>query len=84
MRNGALLTLAHPGYTFLVALEIAFVLLIVMLPVFTRSNLALGVSFIVFFLVLPEFVPLLATNALDDLLRKHLQEGTAEVEDNHT
>jgi len=72
LRNGALLTLAHPGYTLLVLLQIACLLLLVLIPVFTRSNLALGVSFLVFFLVLPGFVPLLATNAVSDLLRKHL------------
>ncbi|MBM3498529.1 MAG: hypothetical protein FJX74_07635 [Armatimonadetes bacterium] len=71
LRNGALLTLAHPGYTFLVLLQIACLLLLVALPVFARSNLALGVSFLVFFLLLPGFVPLLATNALNDLLRRH-------------
>jgi uncharacterized membrane protein YesL len=88
LRNGGLLTLAHPGYTFVVMLQIAFLLLLVMVPVFTRSNLALGVSFLVFFLVLPGFVPLLATNAVNDLLRKHLADGSekegGEGEDNGT
>jgi len=76
LKNGALLTLAHPGYTFLVLMQIACLLVLVLIPVFTRSNIALGVSFLVFFLVLPGFVPLLATNAANDLLRKHLAEGS--------
>ena len=84
LRNGALLTLAHPGYTFLVLLQIACLLLLVALPVFARSNLGLGVSFIVFFLVLPGFVPLLATNAMNDLLRKHAEEGRDKAEDEPT
>ena len=71
LRNGALLTLAHPGYTFLVLLQIAFVLVLIAVPVFARYNLALGISFLLFFLFLPGFVPLLATNAMEDLLRKH-------------
>lgn len=71
LRNGALLTLAHPGYTFLILAQVGCLLLIVLIPLLTRSNLALGVSFLVFFLFLPGFVPLLATNALSDLLRKH-------------
>jgi uncharacterized membrane protein YesL len=78
LRNGALLTLAHPGYSFLVLLQIACMLALVALPVFARSNLALGVSFLVFFLVLPGFVPLLATNAMSDLLRRHEEEGSDE------
>ncbi len=81
LRNGALLTLAHPGYTFLVLLEVACLLVLVALPLLARSNLALGVSFLVFFLVLPGFVPLLATNAMGDLLRHHArdEEGTDEA-----
>jgi uncharacterized membrane protein YesL len=88
LKRGALLTLAHPGYTFLVLLQIAFLLIVALTPVFTRSNLALGVSFLVFFLFLPGFVPLLTTNALNDILRKHManeaEEESSEGEGNPT
>ena len=88
LKRGAFLTLAHPGYTFLIFLQIAFLLAVILIPVFMRSNVALGVSFLVFFLVLPGFVPLLATNALNDLVRKHMaseaEEESGEGEDNHS
>jgi uncharacterized membrane protein YesL len=75
VRNALYLTLAHPGYSFIILLEIMCVVAIVAVPLLTRSNAALGVSFLVFFLFLPGFVPLLATNALNDLLRKHMATG---------
>lgn len=86
LRNGALLTLAHPGYTFLVLFQIGCLLLIVVVPLLARSNLALGVSFMVFFLFLPGFVPLLATNAVNDLLQSYRatssQEDSCEAKSN--
>ncbi len=71
LRKGALLTLAHPGYTFLVLLQIGFLGLVIVLPIFGRINALLGLSFILFFLLLPGFTALLATNAMNDLLRAH-------------
>jgi uncharacterized membrane protein YesL len=73
LRKGLLLTLAHPGYTFLVLLQIGFVMLLIALPVFSRVNALLGLSFILFFLFLPGFTALLATNAMNDLLRAHTE-----------
>lgn len=73
LRKGALLTLAHPGYTFLVLLQIAFVGLVIVVPVFGRINALLGLSFILFFLFFPGFTALLATNAMNDLLRAHAE-----------
>ncbi len=84
LRKGALLTLAHPGYTFLVLLQVAFVGLLGLVPVFGRINALLGLSFILFFLFLPGFTALLATNAVNDLLRAHAapdaDKGDAEAE----
>jgi uncharacterized membrane protein YesL len=71
LRKGALLTLAHPGYTFLVLLQVAFVGLLVAVPIFGRLNALLGLSFILFFIFLPGFTALLATNAVNDLLSAH-------------
>jgi uncharacterized membrane protein YesL len=71
LRKAAILTLAHPGYTFLVFLQVLALLALVAAPVLARANAALGVSFILFFLFLPGFVSLLATNAMQDLLRAH-------------
>lgn len=85
LRKGALLTLAHPGYTFLVLLQIGFIVLLIAVSVFSRVNALLGLSFLLFFLFLPGFTALLATNALNDLLRAHTEpeedKGDAEGEE---
>ena len=68
LRKAAILTLAYPGYTFLILLQIAILLGLILLPIVARLGAAIGVSFILFFFLLPAFVSLLATNALHDLL----------------
>jgi uncharacterized membrane protein YesL len=73
LRKGALLTLAHPGYTFLVLLQIAFVALVIVVPILSRIDALLGLSFLLFFLFFPGFTALLATNAMNDRLRAYAE-----------
>jgi len=68
LRKAAILTLAYPGYTFLILLQVIIVLAVIAVPIVARLGAAIGVSFILFFLILPAFVALLASNAMDDLL----------------
>jgi len=80
LRKAAILTLAYPGYTFLILLQIVIVLAVIAVPIVARVNAAIGVSFILFFLILPAFVALLATNAMNDLLQARVEaEGDEET-----
>ncbi|MGQ9731341.1 MAG: hypothetical protein ACUVX8_08680 [Candidatus Zipacnadales bacterium] len=78
LRNAVVLTLAHPGYSFLILLQVLFLLLLVALPLVAGLSSAVGLSFVLVFLFLPAFVPLLTTNAITDLLRKHMPEASEE------
>ncbi len=73
LHKAAILTLAYPGYTFLILLQIVVILALIAVPIIARVNAAIGVSFILFFLILPAFVALLATNALNDLLEARVE-----------
>ena len=80
LRKGFILTMAHPGYTFLVFVQVGCVVAMIAAPILGRVNWAMGLSFILFFMFLPGFVSLLSTNAMRDLLRKH-EEAEAEDEE---
>ena len=55
LKKATILTLAHPGYTFLVLVQIGCVTALVALPFVARITAAMGLSFIIIFLFLPGF-----------------------------
>jgi len=83
LKRALFLTLAHPGYSAIVLVQVVALLALVIVPVLMRWGAVVGVSFIVFFLVLPCFAALAGTNAMEDLIRAHLaaDEGEAAAED---
>jgi uncharacterized membrane protein YesL len=75
LRKASILTLAYPGQTVVILLQVVALVALIALPIFLRLGAAVGVSVVLFFLVLPMFTALLATNAVSDLLERHVEPG---------
>ena len=72
LKRAVFLTLAHPGYSAIVLVQVAALCALVIAPVLMGWGAVIGLSFVIFFFVLPCFAALAGTNAMEDLICAHL------------
>ena len=71
IKRSAVLVVDNIGYTFALAAQVGVVLMLIYVPVGLMLKPVVPLSFMIFFLILPAFVAVVAMNVYDDLMRKY-------------